>query len=480
VASLKPVARRTAILLLSWLGFYFLGAVMALGLLFIPYAQIAYGKSLDFGGILAGIGGVWVAWAFLPLVRAQRVDRDRPLRDGEHRALRELVHDVARRAGYPPPDEIHLLSQANAHAYLAKSWPRKGPSVVGIGLPLLAWLDHRGIEAVIAHEIGHHIAGDTRLGPWVYRTRRSIGRAIENLEGANFLLHLPFVLYGEAFMKYSLSVSREQELSADALSLQIAGKGAVATALVQSEEHGSLWGAYLATEVIPILEKGFLPPLLEGWHLFQTGIAKATESASAEEKARNARFTSDEPRDDDTHPTLPQRLTALGAERADARPGETSLDLLDDVGKAEETVLRGLFVREDTPVEGVSWRDVAAKVWLPLWQELVHEHGALAALKVHDLPQVLKEPMAWAQRTRHGLAILSPAAEKRRLMHLLGSWLCVKLEEEGFAFEALPGAPVRARRDALDIEPFNVVRALDDGDVSNASWAALQAALPRA
>jgi hypothetical protein len=56
-----------------------------------------------------------------------------------------------------------------------------------------------------------------RFGPWVHRTRRSIGQAIENLEGANFLLHWPFVLYDEAFLKYSLGVSREQELSAEAL-----------------------------------------------------------------------------------------------------------------------------------------------------------------------------------------------------------------------------------------------------------------------
>ena len=161
-----------------------------------------------------------------------------------------------------------------------------------------------------------------------------LGKTVLEFAGVESPLFKPvgpgIVLYGEAFMKYSLSVSREQELSADALSLRIAGKGAVVTALVQSEAYGPLWGAYLATEVIPLLEKSFLPPLLEGWRLFQTGIEKATESTPTEAKTRDAGLASDSPRDDDTHPTLEQRLAALGAERADARPGETSLDLLDD------------------------------------------------------------------------------------------------------------------------------------------------------
>ena len=167
-------------------------------------------------------------------------------------------------------------------------------------------------------------------------------------------------------------------------------------------------------------------------------------------------------------------MAALGAERADARPGDTSLDLLDDVAKAEEAVLRGLLVREDGPLEVVSWSDVAAKVWLPRWKKQVQSNPVLAALKVHTLPQVLKDPSHWAQLTRQGLTILSPAAEKRRLIHLLGAWLCTKRAAEGFALETLPGAPVRARRESYDIEPFALISALDRGDWSNPSWALLQ------
>ena len=42
-----------------------------------------------------------------------------------------------------------------------------------VGLPLLQLVTERGLRAVIAHEYGHYAGGDTRLGPWIYRTRET-------------------------------------------------------------------------------------------------------------------------------------------------------------------------------------------------------------------------------------------------------------------------------------------------------------------
>ena len=51
---------------------------------------------------------------------------------------------------------------------------------LGAGLPLLAWLSRSELESVIAHEFGHHVSGDLALGPWVHRTRRTIGGALDH------------------------------------------------------------------------------------------------------------------------------------------------------------------------------------------------------------------------------------------------------------------------------------------------------------
>ena len=53
--------------------------------------------------------------------------------------------------------------------------------VMFVGLPLLQLITERGLRAVIAHEYGHYAGGDTRLGPWIHRTRETVLRTIAHL-----------------------------------------------------------------------------------------------------------------------------------------------------------------------------------------------------------------------------------------------------------------------------------------------------------
>ena len=69
---------------------------------------------------------------------------------------------------------------------------------MGVGLPLLAGLSVSEFRAVLAHGFGHFYGGDTRLGPWVYKTRSAIVRTIENLvRSGRKLLYCPFLWYGK-------------------------------------------------------------------------------------------------------------------------------------------------------------------------------------------------------------------------------------------------------------------------------------------
>lgn len=53
--------------------------------------------------------------------------------------------------------------------------------VMGLGLPLFSVLTASQFRAVLAHEFAHYCGGDTRLGPWVYKTQRAIVRIFENV-----------------------------------------------------------------------------------------------------------------------------------------------------------------------------------------------------------------------------------------------------------------------------------------------------------
>jgi Zn-dependent protease with chaperone function len=99
--------------------------------------------------------------------------------------------------------------------------------VMGIGVGVLALLSTAELEGVLAHEFGHYLGGETRLGGFLYRTRASIGRVLEHLGGS--VLAKPFAWYGNLFLRLTHGLSRRQELAADAHAVAIAGTLAATT-----------------------------------------------------------------------------------------------------------------------------------------------------------------------------------------------------------------------------------------------------------
>ena len=92
------------------------------------------------------------------------------------------------------PEEIYLVSDFNA--WVANRGGVMGfgsRRVMGVGLPLLQILTVSQFRAVLAHEFGHYYGGDTKLGPWVYKTRGTIGRTIGNLSQHSSLLQKPLL-----------------------------------------------------------------------------------------------------------------------------------------------------------------------------------------------------------------------------------------------------------------------------------------------
>ena len=451
-------------LLVAWAGFYVLGLSLCFALLWVPWAQIKYGSGPDVGGLLAGVGALWVLWGLRPRFRRER-QRDEPLSPERHPKLHALVADVARRAGHPVPHELHLLPQANAYAGQRSAFPRRGESLVGIGLPYLAWLDRPSVEAIIAHELGHHLSGDVRLGPWVHSTRNLMGRALDHLEGSGFWLDLPFVGYARAFVRYSLSVSRAQEVAADAISARVAGTDAAARALVAAEERATAWQVYLHSEVEPMLEGGFFPELLLGFRHFEAAL-------KANQKGRDGSpLPPQKSSEYDTHPTLEERLRALGVEHPPSAEMSGALDLLDATNEAEEYVLRSLLIDKSRALEPLAWEAAGRELWLPRFRERLEPYGnALARITPEAMPDVLARVHEWADRLRAGLALFSPEAKRRHVVAMFGTWFAVYLVDQGFELEALPGWPVRALRGEISVEPFAEIGLLFEGKLDANAW----------
>ncbi|NUP13349.1 MAG: M48 family metalloprotease [Polyangiaceae bacterium] len=463
------VALGGVIALVLWAGFYVLGFTIAGALLLLPWAQNRYQGSVSMSGLLSGFLAVWVLWAIFPRPGASP-ERANQQSSREHPRLHAFVADIAERAGMRPPDEVHVIMDANAYAAWQSGWRgARGANVVGVGIPLLALLDCEELASVVAHELGHHHAGHVRLGPWVHRMRRSIGESLYRLEGSSFWLHWPFVAYARLFLRVTHDASRSQEFHADAIAARVCGATATASALCRIHDEGALWQAYFASEVRPLLRRGYLPPILEGFDQFRNAVARRPDIT---EQIDRLRAEEERPSALDTHPTLSARLTALQWTRNDAGArGDAALALLDSVESGERTAVEALLVDPRSTLKPIEWVDAGEEVWLPMWRESLELYsGLFDDARPARLGEFIANAARWASESRKGLAIYSPAAERRHFANACGAWLAVELHRLGFVILALPGAPVLAKRGVQVIEPFNIATDLDKGAMTPAEW----------
>jgi len=456
---------RSLIALGFLVGFYLLGAIVVLGLLAVPWAQIEYEHGPDPIGILCAIAALWVAWAMLPR-RGAKDQSDGELDPAEFPALFALVRDLATRTGQRPPEKLYLLPEVNAFTGNETKWfgLRKTP-IVGIGLPLLSFLSKGELSSVIAHEFGHHRGGDTRLGPLLYHTRSAIGRALQHLSGSRFLLHLPFMGYGRLFLRITRGIGRAQELAADALAREVVGADDAAMAMEKVERLAPAWDAYWFEEYLPALQAGVAPPLFEGFIEFADREELRPKLAEHMERRR---ITPPSPYD--THPPLEERLRALGFAEVKPAPLRESLELLGDCERAERAALN-LVLRKDAEIRKLPWSQVGQEVWLPAWREEMQEQAeAVKDWRAADLRTILEESERWYGALRRGANVLSRRAQAHWLRGFAVRWLAVSLAEKGYIMSTRPGAPILLLRDDVTVDPEQEITALRDGKITIDAW----------
>jgi len=467
--------RRIALTLLLWAGFWGLGLALAGALLSLPIAELVYEGSVSFPGVLAGLGGVTVLGALRPRgwFGKAKVAPRQPLRREQVPALAEFVDGVARRAGAVRPDRLVFADYATAYASTERRWGIPWRREVGIGLPLFAVLGRDELAAVLTHEFGHHLGGDTALGPWVYRTRRSLGGALFTLDESSFFLDLPFRAYGEMFLRVSAHISREQERAADRRAADAFGAGAMAGALLKTYRLAPLWDVYFEAEVVPLLQRGIRVPLLDGFRRFLAEPERRTEVTRRIHEALHR-----EPSPWDSHPSLEKRLEELGfgkaapaaLERLD--PGGGCLDLLGGEGAAEDAWYGVAVSGSPTPM---SWDELGDKAILPALS------GALTGARLPDpsttpiasLPRMLSSGAAlWDRARADAVDVFSPEAKRQRARRLLTDWLAASLGARGFQAQVRPGAHLRLRRGALTVEPADLVERLAAGTLAEVDYLA--------
>lgn len=233
-------------------------------------------------------------------------------------ALFAALDDMRRRMRGPRFHHVLLINDMNAAVVQRPlfgliGFPR---NYLLLGLPLLESSTPDEAMAVVAHEYGHLAGAHGRFGAFIYRLRLSWGTIqalAEQWSGwTGRLLRKPVDWYAPYFNAYTFVLARANEYQADAASAELVGAAAAASALKRVNVSGGTYDRFL-TDTFKTARSEKAPPsdLSERWA--RAALAPlAPELADKDLRAALAR----DPGVADTHPSLRQRLLALGLKDA--------------------------------------------------------------------------------------------------------------------------------------------------------------------
>lgn len=316
LAAANPSAYRWRVQGWALLGYGFillllLGTVGALGGIL---ALLTFGTALALI-LKAGAALGFFAWKILRSLWVKYdAPQGRPLAPAEAAPLFALLRQQSKALAAPPVHQVLLTTDFNAAIVQLPrlgvlGWPR---NYLMVGLPLLQALSPEQAAAVVAHELGHLRGGHGRFSAWVYRVSQSWTQLMSQLErsGAGTWLSRFANWYVPRFNAWSHPMRRADEFEADAAAGRITSPQALAQALCAlvvrdtaiDRLHWDVLSAGIAAQPYPPHDA--ISRLLP--------VAKSARLDDDSEASLLARALGADPDPFDTHPTLLQRLAALG------------------------------------------------------------------------------------------------------------------------------------------------------------------------
>ncbi|MEU9578925.1 M48 family metallopeptidase [Streptomyces chilikensis] len=435
-----------------------------------------------------------------------------PLTEEAEPRLWAVVRELAAAAGTRAPDGIILTADVNASVM---EHPRLGGLLPGrrslhIGLPLLTGLSEAQFRSVLAHEYGHYVGGDTRLGPVVARGRRQIQRTIAHFHekadkkvareraaqekksarrvakgkkakeidttgaGATYrAMAKIYTWYGTFFLRASLSTGRAQEFAADRNAARLAGRDATASALREIPVLANAYDFYLDRYATLGLDARTMPP----HGAFFGGFGDMLGARELQLAEMRAELPEPERSPYDSHPPIAERVHAVESLPDDGRADDgrgAALDILADARAAAAALEPAVLAEELLGFRrAADWADVLRSGMTARLGDLdtpLHRALAVYTKSAPTLPALLKvidEGHLWQLARRLPLSDEAAAAQGRAfrefvrpsLEGLVHTWVISELSKQGLldwefswsesATVVLPGGDPEAAGEAL-------------------------------
>jgi len=475
MSSSLSLAARALIALIFMVGFYALAFGISAGLLYLPYAEWVYGGRIHLRlGLFSVITAGLILYSIVP--RRDRFEAPGPLLEPtRHPRLFARLTKLSKAVGQPLPTETYLVSDVNAWVSRRGGFMGIGSRrVMGLGLPLLQVLTASQLEAVLAHEFGHYHGGDTSLGPMIYKTRATIGRTLQSLatdpkEGFSILslIQAPFRWYATVYLRVTLAISRAQEFAADRLAARTVGSTSLIEGLRTVHRVSGASNHYLNNEVLPIIRRGFRPPLVDGFALFLSN----EWAGKLMDESLTAELGSPDRGAYDTHPPLKDRIAALQAFPVGAASDNTSaLSLLDHVEDLEAALTASWLIDGKTRLEPIDWKDTGGTVLLPQWSELAKRSAnALKGATLESLYAEAKDIDHFARKLDVWRTGIPWDSVRQYASSVLGAALACVLHARGWAVRNNPGELWLTKGEAK-VNPFHILSQITSGEMNDQSW----------
>ncbi len=315
MADAKPEAYRWRVRALGLLGYGFILLLIlgSLGLVGVLAALVIFSHR---AAVLVIKGG-WLLLIFVwRILKSLWVTFERPegreLTQAEAAPLYAAVDRLTKALGAPRFHHILLTTEFNAAVVQQPrlgvlGWPR---NFLLVGLPLLQSLTTEQAEAVIAHELGHLRGGHGKFGAWVYRISQTWKQLMDQLDGQSSWVAQFFQWYSPTFDAWSYGLRRPEEFEADASAARITSPRTMADALCAVPLRNAT------------LDRLHWEPLISGVKQTATAptntfsrllpVAKTARLPLPDEEAILTQALAAETDSFDTHPSLRDRLAALG------------------------------------------------------------------------------------------------------------------------------------------------------------------------
>jgi Zn-dependent protease with chaperone function len=446
-----PHVLRRRVRLLVALGYVYVFFILALVVACIA-AIVLMLVSAHVNGLIIKLGIPLVGLLYV-IARSLWVKVDPPegrvLAPGATPTLDARVEEIRRALDAPRADTVLLTNDFNASVTQVPrlgvlGWPK---TYLTLGVPLMLALDRNQFDAVLGHEFAHLSGAHPKLGLWVYRMSRTWDQLLTQLQERRSWGHKlfePFVRwYAPRTQAYGYVLSRRDEYEADADAARIVSPRAMAQSLVATE----LGGRTLSDHVWPqIWRRAAEEPQPPG-RCWSTLVTTLQGEVPADRRvawlgSALARRASD----GDTHPSLRERLEALGVNRTDAEQWEAEREAVAGPRESAAEHYLGPLAGELLTAFDEEWRTAAAQSWKERHEDVKRQLAQLAALTERERNgETLSVDDLWSRATmltdlrEHDEAIAAlrelttrePARAGAQLM--LGQMLLVRGDADGIA-----------------------------------------------